>query len=73
MPRPYRGPENLQTATHVHTYESAASFGVFHVGDSLSHGVAKCYAGTIQHVHHRIAEDDEPNVVHRTLLYVFNG
>ena len=73
LTRPYRSPENLQAAAHLHSYESTASFGVFHVGDSLSHGLANCYVGTIQHVHHRIAEDDSPNVVHRTLLYVFNG
>jgi hypothetical protein len=73
LPRPYRSVENLQTATRVTQYESLNSFGAFHVGDSFSHGLANHYLGTIQHVHHRVGQEEGDEVVHRTLLYVFRG
>jgi hypothetical protein len=73
LPRPYRTVDSLQTATRVTHYESATGFGPFHQGDTFSHGLGNHYLGTIQHVHHRVGQEEGDEVVHRTLLYVFKG
>jgi hypothetical protein len=71
--RPYRSAENLQTATRVTQYESASGFGPFHTGDTFSHGLRNDFLGTIQHIHHRIGQEDADEVIHRTLLYLHRG
>jgi hypothetical protein len=73
LPRPYRTSDNLQSASRVTYYESLNGFGTFHVGDSFSHGFSNQYLGTIQHVHHRVGQEEGDEVVHRTLLYLFKG
>ena len=65
--RPYRSAESLQNATRLHHYESDTDFGSFR----NSHPTK--YLGVIQHVHHWLGEGDEGELVHRTLLYVFDG
>lgn len=71
--RPYRGPDSLQDSVHLHKFESPAPFGSFQVGHSLSHLQPMKYAGTIQHIHHWVGEDDDARLVHRTTLYVLNA
>lgn len=72
LTRPYRSPDSLQNATRLHHYESATPFGAFHAGDTLSQTQPTKYLGRIHHVHHSIGGGDAAQVVHRTLLYVFN-
>ena len=71
LPRPYRSAESLQTATRVTHYESDTVFGPFHTGDTFSHGLRNEYLGVIQHVHHRVGQEDAGEIIHRTLLYVY--
>lgn len=72
LPRPYRSADSLQNATRLHSYESAITFGPFHVGETFSDSHPTKYLGRIQHIHHWLGEGDGPGLVHRTLLYVFN-
>lgn len=71
--RPYRASDSLQNATRLHQYESATPFGEFHVGETFSDSQPTKYLGRIQHVHHWLGESDGPHLMHRTILYVFNG
>ena len=72
LARPYRSADSLQNATRLHQYESATDFGVFHVGETFSDSHPTKYLGRIQHIHHWLGEGEGPNLVHRTILYVFN-
>jgi hypothetical protein len=71
--RPYRNADSLQNATRLHHYESDTDFGSFRVGDTFSDSHPTKYLGVIQHVHHWLGEGDDGELVHRTLLYVFDG
>jgi hypothetical protein len=70
--QPYRSPDSLQSATRLHSYESATGFGAFHVGETFSDMRPTKYLGRIQHVHHWLGEGEEGDLVHRTVLYVFD-
>ena len=72
LARPYRSAESLQNATRLHSYESAAPFDAFRVGDTYSHSSPTKYLGCIQHVHHSLGEGDGQQLVRRTVLYVFD-
>ena len=72
LQRPYRNPDSFQYATRVHSYESATPFGEFHVGDTFSDSHPTKYLGRIQHIHHWLGQGDEPGLLHKTILYIFN-
>ena len=72
LSRPYRSMDSLQNLTKLHSYESATDFGAFHAGDTFSDSHPTKYLGTIQHVHHWLGEGEGPDLLHRTVLYVFN-
>ena len=69
--RPYKSADSLQNATRLHSYESATSFGAFHVGETFSDSHPTKYLGRIQHIHHWVGEGEGPHLLHRTILYVF--
>lgn len=71
LSRPYRASESLQNATRLHSYEATTSFGAFHAGDTFSECYPTRYLGKIQHVHHSVGANGS-DIVHRTVLYVFN-
>ena len=71
--RPYRNADSLQNATPLHHYESDTDFGSFRVGDTFSDSRPTKYLGVIQHVHHWLGEGEDGELLHRTLLYVFDG
>ena len=71
LARPYRSADSLQNATRLHNYEATTPFGAFHIGETLSHNRPTKYLGRIQHVHHSVGSDGS-DIVHRTILYVFN-
>jgi hypothetical protein len=71
--RAYKTADSLQNATRLHHYESAMDFGSFRVGDTFSDSHPTKYLGVIQHVHHWLGEGDDGELLHRTLLYVFDG
>lgn len=71
--RPYRNADSLQNATLLHHYESQTPFGQFHVGETFADSRPSKYLGRIQHIHHWLGEhDDGPQLVHRTIIYVFD-
>jgi hypothetical protein len=73
LTRPFRSTDNLQNGTRLHTYESTEPLGAFNVGDTFSHGQPLKYLGKIQHIHHSLSSADWSGLVHRTILYVFDG
>jgi hypothetical protein len=70
LARPYRSADSLQNATRLHSYESVAPFGNFHVGDTFSDTHPTKYLGRIQHIHHGLGQEGR-DLIHRTVLYVF--
>lgn len=70
--RPYRAADSVQNATRVHEYESVTPFGEFHIGETFSDSTPTKYLGRIQHIHHWLGEGEGRNLLHRTILYVFN-
>ncbi len=72
LPRPFRSMDSVTGATRLHSYESSTDFGAFHKGDTFSDSQPTKYLGTIQQVHHWLGEGEGPDLVHRTVLYLFN-
>ena len=72
LSKPFRTMDSVTGATRLHSYESATDFGAFHKGDTFSDSQPTKYLGTIQHVHHWLGESDGPDLLHRTVLYLFN-
>ena len=72
LSKPFRTMDSVTGATRLHNYESATDFGTFHKGDTFSDSNPTKYLGTIQHVHHWLGDDEGPDIIHRTVLYVFN-
>lgn len=72
LQKPYRAPESLQNATRLHSFESSTGIGEFHVGETYTESQPTRYLGTIQHIHHWFGEGEGTDLVHRTMLYVYN-
>lgn len=73
LSKPFRSMDSVTGALKLHSYESSTDFGTFQKGDTFSDSHPTKYLGTIQHVHHWLGPGEHDDVLHRTILYVFNG
>jgi len=71
LDHPYSNQEDVRDSKSLRVHHTSTPFGVlFRVGDTVTDGPPLAKLGTIEHIHHEIADVGENPILHTTKIYL---